>query len=108
MWTSRQTAWLIFTVWPSRCPSRSTQLQSLARLDLDTVINEEWRQMAKGEVPEKGTSINAEMWRTVISVKAASPTEVNAQEHAMSEVSSVAQHRQTRIRQSTTQLPNVL
>ena len=48
------------------------------------------------------------MWKTVISVKAASPIEVNAQEHATSELSSVAQHRLTRILQSKTRLPNVL
>ena len=64
--------------------------------------------MAKGEVPQKSTAIDAEMWKTVISVKAALPMEVNAQDHAMSELGSVAQHRLTRILQSTTPLPNVL
>jgi hypothetical protein len=48
------------------------------------------------------------MWKTVISVKATSPTEVTAQEHAMSELGSLAQHRLTRILQSKSQLPKVL
>jgi hypothetical protein len=48
------------------------------------------------------------MWKTVISVRAALPMEVSAQTHAMSELSSLGQHRLTRILQSTTQLPNVL
>ena len=85
-----------------------TQLQTLARSYVDAVINQEWPQMAKGEVPQKSTSIDAAMWKTVISIKAASPMEVNAQDHAMSELGSVAQHRLTRILQSTTRLPNVL
>jgi hypothetical protein len=84
-----------------------TQLQSLIRSYLATVINQEWPQMVQGEVPEKSATID-EMWRTVVSVKAASPTEVNAQAHAMTELSSAAQHRLTRILQSTAQLPKVL
>lgn len=88
-------------------PQRA-ELENLARSYLATVINQEWPQMAKGEAPDKGSAINAEMWRTVISVKAASATEANAQEHALSELSSVAQHRLTRVLQSTSQLPNVL
>lgn len=85
-----------------------TQLQTLARSYVDAVIHQEWPQMAKGEVPEIGSKINAEMWRTVISVKSTLPMESNAQEHAMSELDSIAQHRLTRILQSTTQLPDVL
>jgi len=85
-----------------------TQLQTLARSYVDEVIDQEWPQMARGEVPQKSAAINAEMWKTIISVKATLPTEVNAQEHAMSELSALEQHRLTRILQSTTRLPNVL
>ena len=85
-----------------------TELRTLAGSYTDAVINQEWPQMAKGEVPERSTAINEEMWKTVISVKAALPMEVNAQTHAMAELGSLGQHRLTRILQSTTQLPNVL
>lgn len=84
-----------------------TQLQTLARSYVDAVINQEWPQMANGEIPEKSTTIE-EMWKTVTSVKSALPIETNAQEHAMSELNSLAQYRLTRILQSTTRLPNVL
>jgi hypothetical protein len=84
------------------------QLQGLARSYVDAVINREWTQMRRGEVPEQNTATGTEMWKAVMSIKAASPTEVNAQEHAMSELSSLMQHRLTRILQSTAQLPNVL
>ena len=43
-----------------------------------------------------------------MSVTSLSPGAVNAQGRAMSELSSIAQHRLTRIQQSTVKLPNVL
>lgn len=85
-----------------------TQLQTLARSYVDAVINQDWPQMARSEVPEKSTAINEEMWRAVLSVKSALPVETNAQEHAMSALDAIGQHRLRRILQSTTQLPNVL
>jgi hypothetical protein len=85
-----------------------TQLQRLARDYVDTVIAREWPQMARGEIPDQGTDILREMWKIVMSVKPASPTEVNAQEHAVSELESLAQHRLTRIRQGKSGLPNML
>jgi len=84
------------------------QLQTLARSYADAVINQEWPQMSRGEVPEKSSVISREMWKTVMSVKAVAPTEVNAQERAMGELDSLAQHRLTRILQSRTRLPIVL
>lgn len=85
-----------------------TQLQALARSYTDTVIDQEWPQMARDEVPERSSVISKEMWKTVMSVKAESPTEVNAQEQMMGELESLAQHRLTRVLQSRTRLPTVL
>jgi hypothetical protein len=85
-----------------------TQLQALARSYVDTVIDREWPQIARGEVPEHSTAADEEMWKTVMSVKAASPTEVNAQQRVMSELGSLAQRRLIRILQSKTWLPTVL
>ena len=64
--------------------------------------------MARGDVPEQASDISNEMWKTVMSVKAASPTEVNAQEHTMGELESLEQHRLTRILHSRSRLPLVL
>ena len=88
-------------------PQRS-QLQQLARDYVDTVITHEWPQMARGEAPQESTTIDQEMWKVLVSVKPASPTEANAQEHVMSELESLAQRRLTRIMQSKTSLPGVL
>ena len=83
-----------------------TQLQTLAGSYADTVITRDWPQMARGEVPEETEAIKSEMWDTVISVRAASATEVTAQQRALSQLSSLDQHRLTRIRQATTNLPS--
>ena len=64
--------------------------------------------MSRGEMPEQRTAIDQEMWTVVMSLKPASPTEVNAQEHAVSELESLSQRRLTRIRQSRSGLPNLL
>jgi len=85
-----------------------TQLQRLARDYVDTVISQDWPEMASGQAPEKSTAIDQEMWKTLISIKAASPTETSAQDHAVSELESLAQRRLTRIRQSKTGLPGML
>lgn len=85
-----------------------THLQRLARDYVDTVIDRDWPQMARGEVPEQSTAIDQEMWKTVMSIGAASPAEVNVQQHAVSELESLGRWRMTRIRQSTTGLPVML
>ena len=85
-----------------------TQLQVLARSYVDTVIDREWPQVARGELPQHSSAADEEMWKTVMSIKAASPTEVNAQQHVMSELGFLGQRRLIRILQSKTRLPNVL
>ena len=85
-----------------------TQLQQLASDYVDRVIAREWPQMVHGEMPEQSTAIDEQMWNVAMSVKPASPAEVNAQEHATSELESLAQRRMTRIRQGQSRLPNLL
>ena len=85
-----------------------TQLQKLAWSYADAVINRDWPQMARSESPDQSAGINAEMWKTVMSVRATSPTEQTAEDHALSELSSLNQHRLTRLLESATRLPNVL
>jgi len=85
-----------------------TQLQHLARDYVDTVIAQDWPQMVRGEVPEQSTTLDQEMWQIAMSVKPGSPTEINAQAQAMSELQSLAQRKMTRVRESQSRLPNVL
>jgi Protein of unknown function (DUF4239) len=85
-----------------------TQVQTLARTYADAVINQEWPLMAQGEVPRQSSATIREMWKTVTSDKAASPSEANAQDQMMEQLESLEQHRLTRILQSMESLPNVL
>ena len=48
------------------------------------------------------------MWKVLMSVKVASPAESTAEDHALSELSSLTEHRRTRLLQSISQLPGVL
>jgi hypothetical protein len=84
------------------------ELQGLARAYADAAIHEDWPQMAREEVPGESMEVNANMWRTLMSIKTASPTEVIAQDHALYELSALTEHRRTRILQSTSRLPAVL
>ena len=71
----------------------------------EMVLEKDWPAMAAGQLPEESHEINERMWKTLMSVKAASPTELTAEDHALSELSMLTQHRRTRLIQSTARLP---
>jgi len=85
-----------------------SKLKHQARSYAEAVINREWPEMANHEEPTQSAAISSEMWQTVKSVQSSSPAEQIAQDHALSELSLLSQHRLTRLLQSTTRLPNVL
>lgn len=85
-----------------------TQLQTLARSYVTAVLSQEWPQMAKGVVPEQSSDLADEMWKTAMSVKATSATEINAQQAALAQLSLLMQHGLTRRQQTGARLPNVL
>lgn len=84
-----------------------TQVRAAARAYATAVIDQEWPEMARGEVPNSSQLIR-EMWDSVTSARTASPSEVNAQEHAMNQLESLTQHRLTRLVESRRELPTVL
>jgi hypothetical protein len=71
----------------------------------DAVVNEDWPLMAHGGVPENSHLINEEMWKTLMTMKIATPSESTAEDHALSELSNLTDHRHTRLLQSVTRLP---
>jgi hypothetical protein len=83
------------------------QFQSQARVYAQAVIDQDWPAMARGQTPEESHNINQDMWKTLMSVKAASPTEIVAEDHAISELSSLTEHRRTRLIQSRYHLPTI-
>ena len=87
---------------------QQSQLKNQVRSYAEAAIHQEWPEMANNEEPKQTLVILSEMWQTVKSVRITSSTEQIAQDHALSELSSLAGHRLTRLSQSTMRLPNVL
>ena len=87
---------------------QQSQLKNQSRSYAEAVVNREWPEMANNEEPKQSVAISSEMWHTVNSIRPALSTQQIAQDHAVSELSLLAQHRLTRLSQSTTGLPNVL
>jgi hypothetical protein len=84
------------------------QLQDSARSYADAVLNRDWPQMATSEEPKQSREIDAEMWKIATSVWPKSQAEQTSQDHVLSELSALTEHRFTRVLQNTTQLPKVL
>jgi hypothetical protein len=84
------------------------QLKNLARRYADVVINQDWPAMYDGQLPGASLAVNTQMWNTLMSVKAATPTEITAEDHALYELSGLTEHRRTRVMQSLSRLPPVL
>jgi magnesium-transporting ATPase (P-type) len=87
---------------------QQSELKNQARSYADAVVNREWAEMAHNQEPQESLAIISEMWQTVKFVPTALPTAQTAQDHALSELSSLTQHRLVRLTQSTTKLTNVL
>jgi hypothetical protein len=88
-------------------PEQRIRLESEARAYADAVISDDWIDMYHGRIPEKSHRINQQMWQTLMSVKIATPSEILAEDHALSELSALTEHRRTRLIQSTYRLPAI-
>src|ERR1700677_3633403 len=86
-------------------PEQRGHLESEARNYADAVIDPDWPDMASQRIPEESHEISQSMWKTLMSVKTATPSEIIAEDHAISELSALTQHRRTRLFQSTFHLP---
>jgi hypothetical protein len=84
------------------------QIQNLCRAYANTVIQKDWPRMALNQVPTESHEINSTMWKTLMSVKTASPTQTIAEDHALFELSQLTEHRHTRLLESAFRIPVVL
>ncbi len=84
------------------------QIETLARSYAETVITEDWPQMQADHVPESTHKVNQEMWKTLMSIQTHSPSETTAEDHAISELSALTEHRRIRLLQNASRLPTVL
>jgi hypothetical protein len=83
------------------------QVRTLVRAYADAVVGEDWAEMASGDLPDKSHIINQELWKTIMTVRAATTTEAVAEDHAITELSSLTEHRRTRLLQSAYRLPAI-
>jgi hypothetical protein len=88
-------------------PQQRAQIEQLARAYANAVVNKDWPDMAAGRLPEDSHEINEDMWKALMSAKVISPSEIMAEDHALSELSTLTLHRRTRLLQSTYRLPPI-
>ena len=84
------------------------EMKTLVRSYAETAVDQDWPRMLEAEEPEGTVQINADMWKTLMSVRSASPTEITAEDHALYELSALTEHRRTRVLQNASRLPGVL
>jgi magnesium-transporting ATPase (P-type) len=89
-------------------PEEGAKLRALTRAYGDAVVDNEWGEMANNIMPEETRAIARQMWATLMASKAASPTEITAEDHAIREVSALAGYRRIRMVESASRLPGVL
>jgi hypothetical protein len=88
-------------------PEQRVELEKECRDYADAVLTHDWPAMAHNQTPEESNLIDRAMWKTLMSVKTASPSEIVAEDHAISELSSLTEHRRTRLLQSAYILPHI-
>ena len=89
-------------------PEEGAKLRALARAYGDAVVDHEWGEMANNIMPQDSREIARQMWATLMASKAASPTEITAEDHALYELSALAGYRRIRLVESASRLPGVL
>jgi hypothetical protein len=88
-------------------PQQRAQIQDLTRAYAGAVIDHDWPDMAQGRLPEDSHEINENMWKALMAIKVASPSESTAEDHALSELSTLTLHRRARLLQSTHRIPGI-
>lgn len=85
------------------------ELKQAARTYADVVLNKDWPAMSQGYAGRLAShDLDQKMWQILMSVKDASGTELTAEDHALYELSTVAERRRIRQLQSVGRLPGVL
>jgi len=84
------------------------ELQKLARTYAEKVIENDWPEMEQGRVPKESVGLASKMQRVLTSVPEASRSAGLAQDHAMTELSTMTTCRRTRLLENQLSLPAVL
>jgi hypothetical protein len=84
-----------------------TQFKQYARAYADAVIDHDWPEMADGKVPEGSHLIDEAMWKTAMTIKPNSQTEVIYTNQLLSQLTTLTEHRRTRMLQTVYSLPAI-
>jgi hypothetical protein len=84
------------------------EVQKLARTYAEQVIQNDWPEMEQGRTPVESIGLASKMQRVLISVPEASKSAELAQDHAMTELSTMTTCRRTRLLENALSLPAVL
>jgi hypothetical protein len=87
---------------------QSVQIKALSRQYADAVVAEEWPEMSREVVPTRSRDISRQMWEAIAAAKGSSPNELNAEDHAISELSALSGYRRIRMVESENTIPGVL
>lgn len=88
-------------------PHDGAQIQTLAIQYATEAIEYDWPEMALGKVPEESHLVNEHLWKALLNAQIATPMEIAAHDHALSELSLLTQHRRTRLLDSKYELPGI-
>jgi Protein of unknown function (DUF4239) len=83
---------------------------NVERLTVDyatEVIERDWPEMARGRLPEESHAVNERLWKLLLSAQIETPMERSAHDHALSELSTLTEHRRTRLLDSKYELPGI-
>jgi Protein of unknown function (DUF4239) len=85
------------------------QVKQTARQYAEVVLDKDWPAMEQGYTGRLAShEVDQKMWQILMSVKAASGAELTAEDHALYELSAMAEHRRLRQLQSVGRLPGIL
>ena len=88
--------------------AQAAQVRLLTRSYAEIAVRQDWPEMARSEVPSGTQTLDASLWKAVLSVKAASPSEIAAEDHSLTQLSRLSERRRLRLLQNASRLPTVL
>jgi hypothetical protein len=85
-----------------------SKIKELTRAYADAVVNREWKEMADAHTPTETADITQQMWPPLLNIHDATQSQIAAEDHALSELRSLAGYRRIRMAENATVLPGVL
>ena len=84
------------------------KVADLTRAYANAVVEDDWPAMKSGRLPESSHKVNVDLWTTLLSAKSDSPGDIMIEDHALTELSALTEHRRIRLLQNAFRLPSVL